>query len=161
MRPLLAAVLLVGRCVADDSPPVKPEDDWRIGKLTVGQPQKNGMLTYYRNLGGGFTFLEREDIVFYSLPFAPATYNAKNAEGESKTLRTIGASKLPFGGQTIYRSEMKQIGPRVHRRDDVPIATWTRDALKRQFTLVILSEDYQTRLKLKSIVPVLEHSSKP
>jgi hypothetical protein len=161
MRPLLAALVLVGKCVADDSPTGAPEDDWRIAKFTVGQPQKLGILTYYPNLGGGYTFLEHEEIVFYSLPFAPAKYQAENAAHESKTLGTIGTSKLPFGGQTIYRGEMQRIGPRLHRRDDTPIAKWSRDTPDGQFRLSITDVDRKTRLKLKCIVPVLEHGRNP
>jgi hypothetical protein len=160
MRLVVAAVLLGGMCVADDSPPIALEDDWRIGKFTVGEPQKIGILTCYRNLGGGYTFLEREEIVFYSLPFVRATYEVEYGAQQSKTLGTIGPSKLPFGGQTIYRTEMKEIGPRLHRRDDTPIAEWSRDTPDGKFQLLILSAEYQTRLKLKSIVPVLEVASK-
>jgi hypothetical protein len=40
---------------------------------------------------------------------------------------------------------------------DTPIAKWTRDTTEGKFRLSILAEDSETRLKLKSIVPVLEH----
>jgi hypothetical protein len=45
-------------------------------------------------------------------------------------------------------------------RTDIPIAKWTRDTPDGQFRLSIKEEDHETRLKLKSIVPVLEHASK-
>jgi hypothetical protein len=161
MKRLLAAVVLVGRCVADDAPTVAPEDDWRITKFTVGQPQKIGILTYYPNLGGGYTFLEHESIVFYALPFEPSTYKAENAAHELKTFGAIGTSKVPFGGQTIYQSEMKPINIRLHRRDDRPIAKWSREARDGKFQLSITDVDRKTRLELKSIIPVLEQARNP
>jgi hypothetical protein len=176
MKSLLAAVVLAGMCVADESPPVTPEDDWRIGQFTIGQPKKIGILTCYRNLGGGYTFLERGDIVYYALPLLPTTYHidrsillletrngitTQRAIVETVNVYSIDKETVPFGGQTIYRSEMKQISPRVHRREDIPIAKWTRDTPDGKFRLSIMEGDRETRLKLKSIVPVLEHTSKP
>jgi hypothetical protein len=43
-------------------------------------------------------------------------------------------------------------------RVDTPLAKWTRDTPNGQFRLSIMSDDHETRLKLKSIVPVLEHA---
>jgi hypothetical protein len=80
---------------------------------------------------------------------------------ETVNVFSIGSRTVPFGGQTIYRSEMKQISSRVHRREDIPIAKWTRDTPDGKFRLTITEGDRETRLKLKSIVPVLEHPPKP
>jgi hypothetical protein len=100
--------------------------------------------------------LERGEIVFYALPYLPST-----REVENTVLPTIGTSKVPFGGQTIYRSQMNGFG--IERRADIPIAKWTRDTPDGQFRFTMRDEDRLTRLKLKSIRPVLEHAptSKP
>jgi hypothetical protein len=176
MRPIVAAVVLVGMCAGDDSPPGAPENDWRIAKVTVGQPQKIGILTYYPNLGGGYTFLEHGNIVFYALPLLPTTYHidrsvlvTETRKGivmqrhivEAVSVDSIGKETVPFGGQTIYRYEMKEISSRVHCRLDIPIAKWTRDASDGKFRLSIMEGDRETRLKLKSIVFVLEHARNP
>jgi hypothetical protein len=172
MRRTLAVMVLVGLsvCIADasDEPiTVKLKDDVRLFNLTGDEPQKVGMLTYYSNVGGGYTFLEHGAIVFYSLPFIPSTCKVeqtaevnggRDAVRVSTVLGTIGSSPVPFGGQTIFRSEMRYVGSLVCR-DDTSIAKWFFDARDGKFRLVTVSGgEYQTRLKLKSIVPVLEHS---
>ncbi len=191
MRTLVAAVVLFGQLggMANAETPARDysaqrearsleaarsalAEDARLAKLTDATPQKIGILTYYRNAGGGYTFLERERILFYSLPFLPGTYQADNPvhpvlrsfvrqKGdygfpENRTLGIIGTRKMPFGGQTMYRTEMTRIVLGVRRREDVPIAKWSRDSPDGNFRLSILAEENETRLKLKSIVPVLE-----
>ena len=209
MKPLCAVVLLVGLSVpiakADEKPtaavivrpvnggqspfhpiaapskPVTPENDSQLAKVPEAQSQKIGILTYYPNKAGGYTFLEGKQIAFYALPYLPTTYKHeaifvsvmwwKRNVVESRTLKTIGTSNMPFSGQTIYRSEMKEVEdpgahfparsrlrPRTFVREDIPIAKWTRDTPDGQFRLSIMSDDYETRLKLKSIVPVLGHA---
>jgi hypothetical protein len=172
MRPLLAAVALVGPCVADDkAAPTRdtPEIDWRLAKLAHAKPAKIGVLTYYPNTGGGYTFTEGQQIVFYSLPFLPATslqlavlVEQKDVPGlvwESRTIATIGKSQMPFGGQTFFRGEMKKTAPEgTSLREDTPIATWTRDSPTGRFRLSIMDVDSETRMKLKSIIPLLEHA---
>jgi hypothetical protein len=187
MRPLLAAVVVVGLSVriakADDKPTpppsepstVAPEKDVRLACLANATPQKIGVLTYYPNKGGGYTFMAGERIEFYSLPYMPTAYQAErtvhvieNRNGnlvarpivQRINLATIGTAKRPFGGQTIYRSLMTGPGFGTLHRTDIPIAKWTRDTPDGQFRLSIKEEDHETRLKLKSIVPVLEHASK-
>jgi hypothetical protein len=170
MRPLLAAVVLAGLSVpfaeADDksTPPPKlsrliPANDSRLAKAKGVQPQKIGVLTYYPNNGGGHTFIQDKYIIFYALPYAPTS-----CEGDDTSLMaiirrdisTIGASKMAFGGQTVYRSKMLFTPQGPSCREDIPIAEWTRDTPDGKFRLSILAEDSETRLKLKSIVPVLE-----
>jgi hypothetical protein len=181
MRPTLAAVVLIGLSAgfahADDKltavPSMfTPEDDWLLDKQTGARPQKIGILTYYPNNGGGYTFMEGEDIVFYALPFFSTTYPAvrtvlvsetrnghtiRRAIFETVNAPAIGKSKMPFGGQTLYRGRMMEVGG-GRRRTDMPLAKWTRDAPDGKFRLSIMAEDSETRLKLKSIVPVLEHA---
>jgi len=176
MRPLLAVVLLVGLSVPiaeavdkPTSPPsrVAPEDDLRLAKLANTQPQTIGILKYYPNNGGGYTFVEHEHIAFYSLPYMPSTYWVRVdvfQEGQIRhtttVLGTIGTSTMPRGGQTVYRSEMKKLVPGVddRRREDTPIAKWTRDTPDGQCRFSIIAEDSETRVKLKSIIPALEHA---
>jgi hypothetical protein len=178
MRPLHAAVVLVGLCVADDKPTapmmVRPENDSRLAKLWDAHLQKIGILTYFLNEGGGYTFIEAEHIEFYSLPNVPTTSSIKdqvivlvNVNGkvtrrhvpQLRTIKTVGTSKMPFGGQTVYRLVVKEADDSsVFRREDIPIAKWTRDTPDGKFRLSILAEDNETRLKLKSIVPVLERA---
>ncbi len=176
MRPLLAAVLLVGQSVpiaaaVDKATPppstVAPEDDLRLAKLAHAQPQTIGILKYYPNNGGGYTFVEHEHIAFYSLPYMPSTYWVRvdvfrmgKVRHTTTVLGTIGTSTMPRGGQTFYRSEMKKIVPGMDdlRRDDTPLAKWTRDTPDGQFHLSIIAEDSETRVKLKSIIPALEHA---
>ena len=185
MRRTLAVIVVVGLLVsiaeADEKPTppptfstVTPENDWRLAKQTGTQPQKIGVLSYYPNNGGGYTFLEGKHIAFYSLPYAPTTYWTDNVvvevltiNGNTQTLLmsrklnlyTIGTSKMPFGGQTVYRSEMKDMNTGVvFRRQDMPIAKWSRDAAGDEFRLSILDVDRETRPKLKSIIPVLERA---
>jgi hypothetical protein len=182
MKALLAAVLLVGISVgiadADDKPPqpikVMPDNDARLTKVADAPLQKLGVLTYYPNNGGGYTFLERKHITFYSLPLFAETYHFKHtcfvteavnervvvqrAVVETINVLTIGESKMPFGGQTVYRTVLTEKAPHEFRREDISIATWTRDTPNSRFRLSITSDDHETRLKLKSIVPVLEHA---
>lgn len=185
MKPTLAAVVVVGLSVpfseaSDDNRPVcfatvAPENDWRLAKLTDAAPQQIGILTHYANKGGGYTFMERKRIVFYALPYVPTTYYTETDYVEAVmvmnngivirprcskgvTLRAIGWVKVPLGGQTVYRDEMTEITPGVFRREDTRLATWSRDTADGPFRLSIMAEDRETRLKLKSIVPVLEHA---
>ena len=127
--------------------------DFRLAKPVDVRPQKIGLLTYYRNKVGGYTFLERGKIVFYALPYLPST-----REVENTVLPTIGTSKVPFGGQIIYRSQMNGFG--IERRADIPIAKWTRDTPDGPFRFTMRDEDRLSRLKLQSIVPVLEDASR-
>jgi hypothetical protein len=188
MRPLLAAALVVGLWVAiadgEDDPPgtdptLPPENDYRLAQLTDARTQKIGILTNYANKGGGYTFMRGKQLVFYSLPYEPTTYrvpymatvqwkdkNGKILIGRAQKWRRvsiIGTREMPLGGQTVYRSEMteKPDGRGLPRRVDTPIAKWNRDTPNGKFGLSILSEDHETQLKLKSIIPVLEHASKP
>jgi hypothetical protein len=154
MRPILAAVLLVGLLVpsalaSDDIP---PEKDSRLAKVRDAKPNKVGILTYYPNKEGGYTFLEEGQIVFYAVPYEPTTRQVENL-----VLPVIGPLKTPFGGQTVYRSHIMHQGFGEPHRVDTPIAKWTRDTTEGKFRLSILAEDSETRLKLKSIVPVREH----
>jgi hypothetical protein len=180
MRPTLAAVVLVGLSVgiahANEPEPTAvpsmftPENDWLLAKQTGAQPQKIGILTYYPNNGGGYTFMEGEDIVFYALPFLSTTYPAvrtvfvsetrngktkRRAIFETVNAPTIGKSQMPFGGQTVYRGRMMEVEA-GRRRTDIPLAKWTRDAPDGKFRLSIMEGDRETQVKLKSIVPVLD-----
>jgi hypothetical protein len=187
MARTLAVLFLVGLSVgiadADEKPtpaPSKlnalaPENYWRLAKLADAQPQKIGILTYYPNEGGGYTFLERGEIVFYALPNLPTTYQLdrsvvvleRRPDGKVTPRRivdrmnvfTVGKSAMPFGGQTLYRAGTTQKPPDDRRREDVPIAKWSRDAPGDKLRLSISEEDRETRLKLKSIVPVLENAA--
>jgi hypothetical protein len=187
MRPFVAALLVVGMSVgtvkaSDDKPAapplkpsgVRPEKDVRIANLLGARPQKIGVLAYYPNKGGGYTFMEREHIVFYALPLMPATCQfdrivrvVGSPKGEvtprniveRTNVSIIGTSKMPVGGQTIYRGEMHTYF-NVYVRHDIAIAKWSRDTANGQFRLSTLSEDNETRLKLKSIVPVLEKNAR-
>src|SRR5580704_10890319 len=118
MRPFLAAALLVGLsvaiAVADDKPApppksstVPPEKDSRLAKRPGARTQKIGVLTYYANAGGGYTFSEGEHIAFYALPYWPTKslefilayrkdMDAMIASGRLKwrALSTIGPSKM-------------------------------------------------------------------
>lgn len=76
----------------------------------------------------------------------------------SMNVPIIGASKVPFGGQTVYSTEMWSNGNDGSYREDIRLASWSRDTTAGKFQLSILAEDRETRLKLKSIVPVLEHA---
>jgi hypothetical protein len=151
------------------------EKDSRLSKLANAPLQKIGVLSYCPNKGGGYTFFEGGRLLFYSLPCMPSTYDVEylvfkkemskdgrrelvNGFMASKALGTIGSQPLPSGGQVLYRSEMKVIAHQALRREDTPIAKWTRDAPDGKFRLSIMSDDNETRLKLKSILPVLEHA---
>jgi hypothetical protein len=152
MRPLLAAVLsvwLIFFAVADDKPnppvpdfsTVAPKNDYRLAMVKDAQPRKIGVLSYYPNNGGGYTFLEDKHIAFYSLPNMPATYETDfigevllQCLGKRKGIRqrvarriallTVGPVKMPCRAQTIYRSVMKDLGTGAWRREDTPIADW-------------------------------------
>jgi hypothetical protein len=147
---LSVAVASDGHYFVADSPLWR---DFRLSKPTGVHPKKIGVLAYYPNKAGGYTFLERGEIVFYALPYLPSTREVDNT-----VLPTIGASKVPYGGQIIYRSQMNGFG--MERRADIPIAKWTRDTPDGAFRLSIGDEDRLSRLKLQSIVPVLESASK-
>jgi hypothetical protein len=195
MRPILAAVCSVGLWVgaAKAEPPPSYSDynaqrearrakaaqaalekDARLAKLTNAPPQKIGILTYYPNMGGGYTFLQGNDIVFYALPYLPTSYKREvrvtvckdTGDGgtamvyvpRSINVSTIGTSTMPFGGQTVYRSEMFHTGKDGFCREDIQLANWTRDTADGQCRLSIMDDDRETRLKLKSIIPVLERA---
>jgi hypothetical protein len=188
MRPILAAALwmwLILPAVADDKPTppapdfstVAPEHDSRLAKVKDGQPQKIGLLSYYPNNGGGYTFLDGKHIAFYALPYRPTTYHTDyvgvvllqclgTRKGIRKrvatrlTLSTVGTVKMPPGAQTIYRSLVKDLGTGAWHREDTPIAEWSREAPDAPLRLSLFDDRYETRLKLKSIVPVLEYASK-
>jgi hypothetical protein len=147
MGRILALILVAGLSVplaeAGDKTPLAPsheppERDLRLAKLTGAQPQKIGLLTYYPNQGGGYTFLERERVVFYALPSIPATCQFDRIvrilgtpKGQVDRINVlivepinvsiIGTSKMPVGGQTLYRGEMHTYF-NVFVRDDIPIA---------------------------------------
>jgi hypothetical protein len=187
MRRTFAALLLVGLSVgiacADEKPApppsrlttLTPENDWRLAKRTGAQPQKIGILTYYLNKGGGYTFLRGERVEFYSLPNMPTTYkfeyfvlvmetvNGKPVERrisvQTDDICVIGTSTMSFGGQTLFRSKMRDTPAGTLVRVDTPLAKWSRDAPGEKFRLSILDDDRETRLKLKSIVPALEKSA--
>jgi hypothetical protein len=164
MRKTLALILLFGLsgpiAEADDKPApppptlstLAPEKDWRLAKQPDAQLQKIGVLTYYPNNGGGYTFTEDATILFCALPYEPTTRQIENM-----VLSIVGPSKMPFGGQTVYRSQIIRSFDEPHRLD-TPIAKWTRDSPNGKFRLSIMADDSETRLKLKSIVPVLEHA---
>jgi hypothetical protein len=171
LKGFLAVAVLVGMCVADESAaPTRdtPETDWRLAQLANAQPKRIGVLTYYPNRGGGYTFKEGEQIVFYALPFSPATSPqlavlVQERDGHNvvdlaflRTIATIGKTKLPFGGLTVFRGEMIKTPNDESLRQDTSIAKWTRDTPNGQFRLSLMTKDRETRLKLKSIVPLLQ-----
>jgi hypothetical protein len=185
MRPILAAVVLIGLLVGfayakdKSAPPVTdfsmvgPEYDARLAKLEDAQPRRSGILTYYPNNGGGYTFKEDGEMAFYAMPFLPTTCHfarttfvvakvngRQTARPIVETVQafTIGKSKVPFGGQILYRGRTIEVEAGL-RRIDTPLAKWSRDTPDGQFRLSIMAEDSETRLKLKSIVPVLEKAS--
>jgi hypothetical protein len=161
MRRTLAFIVVVGLSVgiADaDDPTLPPEKDARLAKVADAKPTRIGILTYYPNQGGGYTFLEGREIAFCALPYYPTTSKAQqhvfNGMLKPPVYYTIGTAQVPTGCQILYRSATRTTwSGRV-----IPIALWTRDSFDGTFHLSILSEDYETRLKLKSIVPVLEHA---
>jgi len=187
MRAFLAAMLLVGLSVrianAGDKPPqpstLTPDKDVRLAKVANAPLQKIGVLTYYPNRSGGYTFLEGTEIVFYALPYWPSTsldfFFVESAAGriEATPFRIIGKSKMALGCQTLYRGDMrKTMTPNALLREDTPIAQWSsdaqfpidkwsRDTPTGKVGLLIMVKDRETRLKLKSIVPVLERARKP
>jgi hypothetical protein len=171
MKGVLATAVMLGMCVADETAaPTRdtPETDSRLAQLANAQPKKIGVLTYYPNRGGGYTFKEGEQIVFYALPFSPAkspqlAVLVQQRDGKNiidlaflRTIATIGKSKLPFGGLTVFQGEMIKTPNDESLREDTPIAKWTRDTPNGQFRLSLMTKDRETRLKLKSIVPLLQ-----
>lgn len=178
MSQLLAAALLAdltSSVLANDklTPPaadfsnVAPEDDSRLAKLKDAQPKQIGILTYYANRGGGFTFIEGNTIVFYALPYSPSTYKCEVQVAVQRgddhfrlpvplIVPTIGTSRVPLGGQTVYQTEMVENGKGGFFRRDLRLAYSSRDTPDSEFHVWILAEDRETRLKVKSIVPVLE-----
>lgn len=180
MRPLLAAALLVGMCVADEkptAPPMQPstvslEKAVRVACLADAKPQKIGVLTYYPNEVGGFTFKDGKRIAFYAIPYLPVTSKREhtvNRQVGKKAVpvvvatvfhATIGPSKMAFGSYAVYRSEVMADGAGGFLRQYIPIAMWSRDTPDGKFRFSIMAEDGETRLKLKSIVPVLEHATR-
>jgi hypothetical protein len=181
---IIVVGLLVGIADEDEKPPqpstLPPDNDVRLAKVGGAQVRRIGLLSYYPNNGGGYTFLEHGHILFYSLPFMPSTYNTKyeqrvrvldekgvgrfEVRQASRTLTSIGTSKMPFGGQCVYRTRMSAIAnqdaspPTTWARRDIRIAKWTRETADGNFQFSIMDEDRETRLKLKSIVPVLERA---
>jgi hypothetical protein len=188
MKAVLAAAVLIGMWVADDKPAVRwtfnfnakvrdespAENDARLAKRTDALPHKSGVLSYYANKGGGYTFMEQGHLAFYALPYKPSTSAAQQAVVtqdkndkdtfyrfmKERTVSTVGSSLMPFGGLTVYRSEMFD-GDDGLCREDIPIAKWTRDTPSGKFQLSIMDVDSNTRVKLKSIIPVLEQAPQP
>ena len=182
MRSTLAVMVLAGLFAgawAEDENPVAPskvvpENDWRLARRTGSRSKTIGIFEFYPNKGGGYTFTRDGEIEFYALPNRPAAYHQSatvlevksDANGrittssviELRTLSTIGMKPMLAGGQTVYRYEMTATYPGVFVRNDIPIATWSRDAPGAKFTLSRWCEDGETRLKLKSIIPVLEQA---
>ncbi len=93
MRVALAFLLLSHLALAADSRQVAPESDSRLAKLSGEQSQQiavNGVtLTYYANKGGGYTFLNADQILFYSLPYSPTTYKFEHVVASPFGLRSI------------------------------------------------------------------------
>jgi len=181
MRSTLALMLVVGLSVpiaeADEKPTpppklstVTPENDWRLAKQTGAQLQKIGVLTYYPTVGGGLTFVENGKVAFYALPYLPVTsehvrtVNRQVGKKEVPVVvailfhATIGPSKMACGSYAIYRSELMADGDGGYLRQYIPVAMWSRDTPDGKFRLSTMVDDSETRLKLKSIVPVLEHA---
>ncbi len=174
MKPVLAALLigLLGPLsVASDDvirphgPDTSPESDSRLARIADAQPQKIGVLTYFPNKGGGYTFMEGKDVAFVALPYLPATARFSHAQiigaqGNRRfigpvTIGSIGTSKMPFGSQTFYHTGMTIKAQGFSVRDDTPIATLVRDTPDGRFQFSILAKDSETRTKLKSIKPAL------
>jgi hypothetical protein len=165
-----------GLFVGDDKPVgrvdfsmIDPKNDVRLTKPKDSQPTRVGVLSYYANKGGGYTFMEGENMLFYSLPYLPTrdkcpvmvTVNGGTMQTRvavTLDLFSIGTTKMPDGGQTVYRSEMKEILTGIWRREDIPIADWSREVPYARCRLTLFDDDHETRLKLKSIVPVLERA---
>jgi hypothetical protein len=179
MRRTLSLMLLLGLWVsivkADDKPASRPrpsnlipEKDSRVAKRPGAQTQKIGVLAYYPTVGGGLTFSENGKVAFYALPYLPVTskhertVNRQVGKKEVPVVvailfhATIGPSKLPLGSYAIYRSELMADGEGGFLRQYIPIAMWSRDTAGGQFRLSLMVDDPETRLKLKSIIPVLE-----
>jgi hypothetical protein len=189
MRRTLALITLVGLSVgiadADDAATatastgvrvtLTSESELLLAKVAGARPQKVGILTYYPNQGGGYTFLEGKEIAFYALPYLPSTHHVvqirfvtKNRIVLTANISAVDKLKMQFGSQTFYglgmtdKSPTKFLGINAAQlwREDISIAQWTRDTSDGTFRLSILTEDNETRLKLKSIVPVLERAFK-
>jgi hypothetical protein len=190
MRTHSALLLLIGlmsSAVADDKPTpsapdldpdfsnVAPENDSRLAKLKDAHPQKIGLLTYYPNNGGGYTFLDGKHIAFYALPYALAWDEFLKMEVFTETdeatgkvtqrqrptttmLGTIGSTKLPFSNQMVCRGAMVKTPIGIVRRSDTPIASWYRKSPDGKFRFSIMAEDQETRTKLKSVLPVFERA---
>ena len=183
MRRTLALFLVVGLLVAIAKADAKltprpkpstltPQKDSRLAKRPGALPQKIGVLTYYRNVGGGFTFLDEDDIAFYAMPFDASVCNCERtvpiferARNGAVVVRltvvninvvTIGTLKLPDGYYTICRARMIDLGNESVREDE-PIAFWF-GAFAKEHRLSTITFDHETRIKLKSIIPVLEHA---
>jgi hypothetical protein len=172
---MLLVGLLVGIADADDKATatastgitLTPECELLLAKVAGARPQKIGILTYYPNQGGGYTFLEGREIAFYALPYLPSTHHVVQIRfvTEHRIVLTVNICavdklKMQFGSQTFYRLEMTHKPPYSpgFGREDIPIAKWSRDSADSKFRLSIMSDDHETRLKLKSIMPVLEHA---
>jgi len=184
MRMTLSLILVVGLAVAiaeaDDKPASRPrpsnfipEKDSRVAKRPGAQTQKIGVLTYYPAVGGGLTFVENGKVAFYALPYLPVTsehvrtVNRQVGKKEVPVVvailfhATIGPSKMACGSYAIYRSELMADGDGGYLRQYIPVAMWSRDTPDGKFRLSTMVDDSETRLKLKSIVPVLEHAEHP
>ncbi len=186
MKPLLTALLSIGviyAAIAEDTavvPSTKaPAKDSRLARIKTSLPETIGVLSYYQNRGGGYTFVEGKEIVFYALPFWPTKtsevfvggyrkdIDAMIASGQleamvtsgrvgGRALSIIGGSKMPPGCLTFYRGDMrKTTPPDALVREDTPIAQWSPDGSLFSITA---AADSETRLKLKSIVPVLKRA---
>jgi hypothetical protein len=183
MRPFLAAVALVGMSLAiaeaADKPAsrpkpstLSPKNDSRLAKRPDAREHKIGLLSYYPNIGGGFTFLEKGDVAFYAMPFDMDVCERDRVERvhekrngvEAVSLKVerlqigfIGTSKLRPGELMICRGQLIDLGTGLDVRKEEPIACWSGNYPKDS-RLMMLTDDRETRLKLKSIVPVLERA---
>lgn len=161
MQMILAVLVVVWLSVpvakaSDDNssgPDTPVEKDARLAKVRDAKTSKVGILTYYPNKAGGLTFLEEDKILFFTLPYEPTTRQVENM-----VLPAIGT--VPLAGQTVYRSQVFQNGFGSPHRADTAIAKWTRAKPGGKFNLAIMAEDSETRMKVKSIVPVLEHAER-
>src|ERR1700730_4199671 len=123
---MLLIGLLVGIADADDKATatastgitLTPESELLLAKVAGARPQKIGILTYYPNQGGGYTFLEGREIAFYALPYLPSTHHVVQIRFVTEhrivlTVNICAVDKLTmhFGSHTFYRLEMTHKPP--------------------------------------------------
>ena len=179
MRRTLAFILVVGLSVGiaaayDRSPrpsAVRPEEDARLAKVANA--------CHLRRLACSRTIETREAATRSSrggiscstlFPLCPRRANVQgivqilgNNKGQVEARNIVGQIDVPMIGllpmpvcsQTIYRGEMHTYF-NLRLRHDLAIGEWVRDTPDSKARLSITSDDHETRLKLKSIVPVLE-----